>query len=331
MTPIEDTAVEWKENHSPAEPVATLTIRQTDITSTDAQARGAAIERPRLQPVEHHRGLPPAGQPQPRPQGGLRRQRSTSKPNPLAHRSTLTQRTSRRSRPRQYSRLSTAASLGTDCRYVSQCSTSTPSTACYALATSSTPSRTRRHRKARPVPPPIPEDVRVARTADGRYNDLSAPEMGAVDATFGRNLKPDYRPDLFNEPNPITVSDKLLAREHFLPARSLNLIAAAWIQFQVHDWAHHARHPLGVRDVEVPLPQGIDMVATPPAAHRKPMMRIAGNKAKGVDADGTERLFANAVSHWWDGSEVYGSDARPRWHRCGTGRSSGYNDGYLPT
>ena len=38
-------------------------------------------------------------------------------------------------------------------------------------------------------------------------------------------------------------------------------------------------------------------------------MRIAGNVAAGVDpVDGTERLFANAASHWWDGSEVYGTD-----------------------
>ena len=47
-----------------------------------------------------------------------------------------------------------------------------------------------------------------------RYNDLSAPAMGAVGATFGRNLRPDYRPDLFDEPNPVTVSQQLLHREH---------------------------------------------------------------------------------------------------------------------
>ena len=55
---------------------------------------------------------------------------------------------------------------------------------------------------ARPVPADPPEEARWARTADGRYNDLSAPEMGAVGATFGRNLKPDYRPDSFDAPEP---------------------------------------------------------------------------------------------------------------------------------
>jgi len=35
----------------------------------------------------------------------------------------------------------------------------------------------------------------------------------------------------------------------------LNVLAAAWIQFQVHDWVSHARHALGEKDVIVPLPK----------------------------------------------------------------------------
>ncbi len=87
--------------------------------------------------------------------------------------------------------------------------------------------------------------------------------MGAVGAAFGRNLAPDYRPNSFNHPNPVSVSQQLLARERFLPARSLNLLAAAWIQFQVHDWVNHARHPLGVDDVMVPMPGGLKWQNTP--------------------------------------------------------------------
>jgi len=71
--------------------------------------------------------------------------------------------------------------------------------------------------KTRSVAPPIDEPVRVARTFDGRFNDLSAPAMGAVGAAFGRNLEPVYRPDLFDTPNPITVSQTLLHREQFIP------------------------------------------------------------------------------------------------------------------
>jgi Animal haem peroxidase len=43
-------------------------------------------------------------------------------------------------------------------------------------------------------------------------------------------------------PNPRLVSEKLLARgdpQNFKSATIVNLLAAAWIQFQVHDWAQH--------------------------------------------------------------------------------------------
>ena len=86
---------------------------------------------------------------------------------------------------------------------------------------------------------------------------LSVPKMGSVGSTFGRNLKPNFAPDLFDTPNPVTVAQQLLHRDTFHPARSLNILAAAWIQFQVHDWVNHARHPLGKDDIVVPLPDGM--------------------------------------------------------------------------
>ena len=46
-------------------------------------------------------------------------------------------------------------------------------------------------------------------------------------------------------PNPRTVSRELLARKDFIPATTLNLLAAAWLQFEVHDWMSH-----GENDVE---------------------------------------------------------------------------------
>ncbi len=163
---------------------------------------------------------------------------------------------------------------------------------------------------ARAVPALPDETVRACRTFDGSGNDLSEPKMGAVGAAFGRNLKPDYRPDSFNEPNPIVVSQQLLYRKTFLPARSLNLLAAAWIQFQVHDWVNHARHPLGDNDVRVPLPPGMAGWSNTPGGPPEREMRIAGNVSLGNDRnDGLQRLFANSASHWWDGSEVYGVDS----------------------
>jgi hypothetical protein len=155
----------------------------------------------------------------------------------------------------------------------------------------------------RAVPDEPGEEARVWRTFDGSFNDLSAPQMGAVGATFGRNLPADFRPDLYDEPNPVVVSRELLHRETFRPATSLNVLAAAWIQFQVHDWVNHARHPLGVDDVVVPLPPDTPGWHNTPGGPAEPHMRIGGN----IGRDGG-RLFSNAASHWWDGSQVYGAE-----------------------
>ena len=51
------------------------------------------------------------------------------------------------------------------------------------------------------------------------YNDLSSPEMGAVNARFGRNMPYDTNSQAaLLEPNPREVSLKLLRREEFIPA-----------------------------------------------------------------------------------------------------------------
>ena len=133
--------------------------------------------------------------------------------------------------------------------------------------------------------------------------------MGSVGSAFGRNLRPHLRPDLFDEPSPILVSQQLLHRDTFLPARSLNLLAAAWIQFQVHDWVDHARYPLGQADVRVPLLPGMTWSNTPggPLEHE---MRIAGNiPFAGSGHNPMSPVFPNATTPWWDASELYGADA----------------------
>src|SRR5918995_1925194 len=99
-----------------------------------------------------------------------------------------------------------------------------------------------------PVPKDVPASERhlTARTADGTYNDLDNPRMGSSGTRFGRNVPIDRTyPD--NErlmrPNPRTVSRELLTRERFQPAESLNLLAAAWIQFMLRDWLSHGPSP----------------------------------------------------------------------------------------
>src|SRR5437867_13184422 len=97
----------------------------------------------------------------------------------------------------------------------------------------------------KPAPPRPPHLKR--RTLDGGWNDLRLPAMGSLSTRFGRNIPLDRAtrdadPE-FLEPSPRLVSRKLLARDQFIPAESLNLLAAAWIQFEVHDWLSHDTNP----------------------------------------------------------------------------------------
>src|SRR5438067_1481970 len=76
----------------------------------------------------------------------------------------------------------------------------------------------------------------TARTLDGTYNDLKQPMMGAMNTRFGRNVPPEdthpETPPRLLTPNPRTVSLELLTRKEFIPATTLNVLAAAWIQFE---------------------------------------------------------------------------------------------------
>ena len=183
---------------------------------------------------------------------------------------------------------------------------------------------------ARPVPPPtVDETVRQARTYDGKYNDLSQPNMGSINSAFGRNLKPVYEPDQFDSPNPIEVSRELLHRDTFIPATSLNILAAAWIQFQVHDWVNHARNPLGKDDIIVPLPKGMTWQSSV-GGPTEDVMRIASNMEKHEPSGGRPPIyFGNAASQWWDGSEVYGPDSESA-NRLRAGPKLKLENGHLP-
>lgn len=84
-----------------------------------------------------------------------------------------------------------------------------------------------------------------ARHSDGKYNSLEKPLMGCTGMRFGRNFQRKYcqkptEQELMT-PNPRLVSERFMGRkaEEFKPATTLNLLAAAWIQFQTHDWFNH--------------------------------------------------------------------------------------------
>jgi hypothetical protein len=331
-TPIEDTAVAWSERVSAPEPVAVLTIGRRDLGVVDAAATASAIDAMAFNPWHTTDSF--------RPLGNLNRARKAAYDASVAHRHAFRWRddppvrnvvlggAARRlfsvlNRRVEWHRLPVSLSLLNlqTFRHVLRRRNLIDTEAREAPPT------------ARPVPAAPSETARVWRTYDGSFNDLSEPSMGAALAsTFGRNLSFDHRPHLFNEPNPIVVSRELLFREVFQPARSLNLLAAAWIQFQVHDWVSHARHPLGHKDVVVPLPPGMAGWSNTPGGPPEPVMRIAGNvSVGGTLPDGSELpLFRNQVSHWWDGSEVYGTDQETALKLRDGAKLRLSEDGYLP-
>ena len=70
--------------------------------------------------------------------------------------------------------------------------------------------------------------------------------MGMIGARFGRNVPvdrtyPEPLPGLL-DPNPRLVSRELLTRHEFTPATIVNVLAGAWLQFEVHDWFSHGRN-----------------------------------------------------------------------------------------
>src|SRR3954451_2396750 len=122
--------------------------------------------------------------------------------------------------------------------------------------------------------PPAP------RRPDGYFNDLERPGMGGVDAPFGRNA-PSLPADPERSPTAREVSEALLTRHTFLPATHLNVMAAAWLQFQVHDWVMHDK-----TTENWDLGDGMTL----------PKAKRVGPQA-----------FVSSETHWWDASQLYGT------------------------
>ncbi len=148
-------------------------------------------------------------------------------------------------------------------------------------------------------------EVRDRRTVDGTWNDLSDPTMGCCGSRFGRNVPLDRTrpepPDALLAPSPRLVSDRLLARDVFKPATTLNVLAAAWIQFQNHEWFNHHRRALADRPLSLPLAGGDTW-------HEDPMRIECTATMPGQEpSDRCSPTFHSSESHWWDGSQIYGS------------------------
>ncbi|KAK4099005.1 heme peroxidase [Parathielavia hyrcaniae] len=141
---------------------------------------------------------------------------------------------------------------------------------------------------------PLPDErYRGARHSDGKFNSLERPHMGCRGMRFGRNFPRHLTAKPTEEelwtPNPRMISDKFMARRdgRFIPATTLNMLAAAWI--------HEEKF-------EVPLPEGgepwphprMELFRTQPDEVRDP----SDIKCPG---------YNNENMAWWDGSQIYGS------------------------
>ena len=156
-----------------------------------------------------------------------------------------------------------------------------------------------------PLPPAgeTPERARRARTwtgatttflaSDGRGRRPLRPERAARTHLPGRAARhPRAEP---------VISRELLTRREFIPATTLNLLAGAWLQFEVHDWFSHGKNEVE-RPWEVSLGEGDDWAEDP--------MRIPRTRRDPTSDDDptTPPTYVTADSHWWDGSQIYGSE-----------------------
>jgi len=180
------------------------------------------------------------------------------------------------------------------------------------------------------IPPqPFTPDDLVYRRADGSYNDLRNPNMGRLGARYGRNFPLEesspvvwrqnekrfcpvsHHADIENErPTAREISNALMARTSFRAAESLNLLAAAWIQFQVHDWARHVADPCAKNRLKIPLSASDNW----PREDRGPgdtmeIERTNPDETRPPGCLAGPPTFLSDGTFWWDGSQIYGGDA----------------------
>ncbi|HXV82616.1 MAG TPA: peroxidase family protein, partial [Candidatus Binatia bacterium] len=108
-------------------------------------------------------------------------------------------------------------------------------------------------------------------------------------------------------PDPREVSRQLLTRgDSMKEVPFLNLLAAAWIQFQTHDWVSHGDN-LATNSYEFPLARE-DEARGKYLFQKLAVGRTQPDPTRLPQGEAVLVTYINEVTHWWDGSQIYGSD-----------------------
>src|SRR5207244_11995988 len=111
----------------------------------------------------------------------------------------------------------------------------------------------------------------------------------------------------------------------FKAATTLTLLAASWSEFENHDWVGHGEN-LPDEFVDVPLPEGDDWAEGDPMKVKKTSPDRTRTWKSGLPP-----TYINTVTHWWDGSQIYGSsEGRNSELRAGEDGKMLVEDGRLP-
>jgi len=126
------------------------------------------------------------------------------------------------------------------------------------------------------------------RPDDGMGTDFKNPSAASTGSAIGRNMPaiPKHMRNLMGSPEIQLVAQRLLAREGFVAAGSqLNIMAAAWIQAQIHGWVGH----IDGKKIKLESKSGISC----PMHIFETLERPDGH-------------YDSERSQWWDVSFLYG-------------------------
>ncbi|KAG0629667.1 hypothetical protein M758_1G120800 [Ceratodon purpureus] len=139
---------------------------------------------------------------------------------------------------------------------------------------------------------------------------------------FGRNMAPQPQKDKLLDPHPSAVAAKLLSRTELQDyGKQFNMIAAAWINFMIHDWIDHLEN----------LNEEVEITAPSSVAAQCPLKSYKIYPTKEVPADKGVIGHINTRTPWWDASVIYGStkEAQQRVRTFENGKLKIRSDGWL--